>query len=330
MLRPAVLVDRRCVVCLDRAGQPVEPAPALAWGLGWGLARADGAAAATASPGGERWQLWHLGDNGDMQAFVAGDLATGRALVVLTNSANGMSIMPDLVHAVFGGAFGVEHPAWAWLGYERFDAPQRVLARSVLARGPDALRAWRAAHPGEATTGWERVGLSEARLVQLGEALVGKDRARDAAGVLEAAVEAYPRSVSAQAALGDAYRRMGERERAVRSYRAALALDSTSERVARALRRLEHPVVVAPGQLTAYVGRYQAPFGVIAVSRDGDQLLVRVAGEPTTELVALTERRFLAGDDGGPEITFVTDSAGRVTHALLHLRDQELRAPRLE
>jgi tetratricopeptide (TPR) repeat protein len=290
----------------------------------------DGAATATASPGGERWLLWHWGDNGDMQAFVAGDPAAGRALVVLTNSANGMSIMPDLVQAVFGGAFGVEHPAWAWPGYERFDAPQRVLARAVLARGPDALRAWRAAHPGAATTGSERVGLSEARLVQLGEALVGKERARDAAGVLEAAVEAYPRSVSAQAALGDAYRRLGERERAVRSYHAALALDSTSERVARALRRLERPVVVASEHLAAYVGRYQAPFGVIAVSREGDQLLVRVAGEPTTELVALTERRFLVGDDGGPEITFVSDPAGRVTHALLHLRDQEFRAPRLE
>jgi hypothetical protein len=55
-----------------------------------------------------------------------------------------------------------------------------------------------------------------------------------------------------------------------------------------------------------------------------------VAGEPTTELVALTERRFLVGDDGGPEITFASDPAGRVTHALLHLRDQEFRAPRLE
>jgi CubicO group peptidase (beta-lactamase class C family) len=329
MQQPALHVDERCVVCLDRVGQAALPAPALGWGLGWGLARID-AGAVSASAGGERWLMWHWGDNGDFQAFAVGDPAIGRALVVFTNSPNGLSIMPELVETALGPSFGTDHVAWTWAGYERYGSPERTLARATLARGPAALREWQAAHPADANGGQARAGLPEGRLVQLGTALLGKDRPRDAIGVLEIAVQAYPRSAPAQAALGDAYRRVGDRARAVASYRASLALDSTSGRVASVLRRLEHPVAVRPSLLEAYTGRYQAPFGVIVVAREGDQLLVRVAGEPTTELVATNERRFAVGDEGGPEITFVTDTTRHVSHALLHLRGQELRAPRID
>ena len=323
IVMPATPVDPRCVICVGRGPETVVSSPWLAWGLGWGLARVQAPGVGAPAPDAA-WHPWHWGDNGDMQAFVAADPARGRAVVVLTNSANGMSIMPDVVHAVFGAP----HPAFAWLGYERHDAPERVLARAVLARGAAALREWPQARRASTAVGPDAIGLSEARVAQLGTTLLGKERAADAAGVLALAADAYPRSAAVRVALGDAYRRLGDVPRAIGSYRAALGIDSTDQRVARALRRLERPVRVAPALLDAYAGRYTAPFGGLTVTRAGDQLLVRVAGEPTTELVALSERRFLVGDDGGPEITFETDDRGRVTHAQLHLRGQEIRAPR--
>lgn len=54
-----------------------RPAPAVAWGLGWGLVDAD--------PG----VLWHWGDNSGFQSLSIIDWISGDALCIYTNSDNG-------------------------------------------------------------------------------------------------------------------------------------------------------------------------------------------------------------------------------------------------
>lgn len=75
-----------------------KTAPDISWGLGIGLLQASG-----------RRFFWHWGDNGDFKAYVFGDRK--RAVVVLTNGANGLKIAGELA--------GIPQAArpLQWLGY---------------------------------------------------------------------------------------------------------------------------------------------------------------------------------------------------------------------
>lgn len=84
---------------------PRKLSKVLAWGLGWGLqSSAEGTA------------FWHWGDNGDMKAYVVADDIRKTAVVVFANSANGLSIVPEIVEAVLG----TPQPALEWLGYPSY------------------------------------------------------------------------------------------------------------------------------------------------------------------------------------------------------------------
>jgi CubicO group peptidase (beta-lactamase class C family) len=115
-LAPRIAVRHRGHVCLEP--EPADVDTGVAWGLGWGV-----------EP--ERRTFFHWGDNGAFKCFALGALGEQRALVVLTNSVNGLAIMPDLVASVFPGA----RPSLAWLAYERHDSPRRLFLKDALARG---------------------------------------------------------------------------------------------------------------------------------------------------------------------------------------------------
>ena len=77
----------------------VELNSRLSWGLGWGLEH-DGADEL----------LWHWGANGSFRNFVLADPRRRRAVVVLTNSANG----PKLYERIITSITGSDHPAFLW------------------------------------------------------------------------------------------------------------------------------------------------------------------------------------------------------------------------
>jgi CubicO group peptidase (beta-lactamase class C family) len=74
---------------------------ALFWGLGFGLQRPR--------PGPE--SFWHWGDWGTFQHYAVAYRDEGSALVVMTNSGNGLRACQEIVPR----ALGREQPAFEWL-----------------------------------------------------------------------------------------------------------------------------------------------------------------------------------------------------------------------
>jgi len=99
-LAPHIVLRKHCIECIASDG--AEDDQHIAWGLGWGLEPDQGS-------------FFHWGDNKGFKSFATGWLAGKAAIVVLTNSDNGMAIMPDILARLMPG----EHPSFAWLGYER-------------------------------------------------------------------------------------------------------------------------------------------------------------------------------------------------------------------
>src|SRR5665213_398249 len=99
-LDPQIRLRQHCRNCLSEDRSDADQH--VAWGLGWGL-----------EP--DSCSFFHWGDNEEFKAFVTGALSKRSAVVVFTNGANGMAIMPDVINQLLPG----DHPAFAWLGYPR-------------------------------------------------------------------------------------------------------------------------------------------------------------------------------------------------------------------
>lgn len=86
----------------NTAKAPEKLSASLSWGLGWGLqTTTDGLA------------YWHWGDNGNMKAYVVMYDKQQFGLVVFTNGANGLKIVPEIISESLGG----QQPALSWLKY---------------------------------------------------------------------------------------------------------------------------------------------------------------------------------------------------------------------
>jgi CubicO group peptidase (beta-lactamase class C family) len=79
----------------------------------------------------------------------------------------------------------------------------------------------------------------------------------------------------------------------------------------------------------AYVGQYRiTPLFVMAVTRDGDRLMVQATGQPKLEVFPESETKFfLTVVDA--QITFERNPAGEVTHLILHQNGVDQKATRM-
>jgi len=121
-IRPQVEVKHPGTQCLGPSGDAL--ATGVSWGLGWGLEPREGT-------------FFHWGDNGPFTAFTVGSMHDRSALVVFTNGASGLSIMPELVSHFMPG----DRPSLTWLDYVRHDAPVRRLLREARQHGAEVV--WR-------------------------------------------------------------------------------------------------------------------------------------------------------------------------------------------
>ena len=95
----------------------VKLASNVQWGLGWGLERT-----------GDGMAFWHWGDNGDTKAFVIASPQRKTGLVMFANSANGLSMINELI----GIAMGNDQPALAWLNLEQHNSYPRLLFKAIV------------------------------------------------------------------------------------------------------------------------------------------------------------------------------------------------------
>lgn len=80
--------------------------------------------------------------------------------------------------------------------------------------------------------------IGESDINAFGYRLLNRRQVNEAIEVFKLNVEAYPRSANVYDSLGEAYMLRGDREKAIESYRRALAIDPTMESAKQALRRL--------------------------------------------------------------------------------------------
>jgi CubicO group peptidase (beta-lactamase class C family) len=211
MLTTQSPVDAGCSNCIGKPSGKVSES--ISWGLGVGLAR---------TPRGQ--SFWHWGDNGDFKAFMTGSEGSKRGVVIFTNSANGMMIIPDIVGEVMS-----EMPAaFEWIHYERYDSPRMKLYHAILDEGVDAaLRRYEAGPH-----------LNEDDMNRLGLRLLRTKKLKEAIRTLELNVAAFPKSANAWDSLAAAYM-IGGRELAIACYRKSLGLNPDNREGAENLKKLE-------------------------------------------------------------------------------------------
>ena len=202
-------------------GTPEKLSPTLSWGLGWGLQTT-----------GDGVSFWHWGDNGDSKAYVVVYEKQKLGLAVFANSANGLSIVPEIIQEAIGG----EQPALAWLKYETYNSPAKLLYRNIVAKGAlEALREYREWRKGRAAT----EVLNETQMNRLGYDLVGARRLKDAIEVFKLNVEDYPHSANVYDSLGEAYLTDGNKELAIKNYQRSVELDPKNTNGLEALKKLQ-------------------------------------------------------------------------------------------
>lgn len=218
MLTPQIKLSESGTNNIGRA--PEKLSATLSWGLGWGLQTT-----------GDGISFWHWGDNGDSKAYVVVNEKQKLGVVIFANSANGLTIVPEIVSEAIGG----EQPALVWLKYGTYKSPSKALFRSILAKGAgEALRDYREWRKGRAP---DEI-LNETEMNRLGYDLIGARRLKDAIEVFKLNVEDHPQSANVYDSLAEAYLADGNKELAIKNYQRSVEIDPTSPSGIEALKKL--------------------------------------------------------------------------------------------
>jgi tetratricopeptide (TPR) repeat protein len=219
MLTPQIKVSQSGTNNIS--GPPEKLSESISWGLGWGLQTTDDGLA-----------YWHWGDNGNTKAYVLVYDKQQFGLVVFTNGANGLKIVPEIVSEALGG----QQPALAWLKYGSYNSPDLLLFKSILAKGATiVLTEYRETRKGRAAN----EVLDENQMNRLGYDLMAAGRIKDAIEIFKLNVEDYPKSSNVYDSLAEAYARDGQKELAVRNYQRSIELDPKNTNAVDALKKLQ-------------------------------------------------------------------------------------------
>jgi len=89
------------------------------------------------------------------------------------------------------------------------------------------------------------------------------------------------------------------------------------------------PKKVDPKVFDDYVGEYQLPMFVLAITKEGDRLFGQPPGDTKEELVPESETEFNVTNVGA-KIKFVRDDKGKVTHFVINLHGETIEAKKIK
>ena len=95
-LLAALLTDPQAVQLIVQSPASVVPKLGLGWGIGWGTERGE-----------KETFIWQWGNNPGYRAFVMASTSSGDAVVLLTNSENGLALAEPIVTTVLPGDHSV-------------------------------------------------------------------------------------------------------------------------------------------------------------------------------------------------------------------------------
>jgi tetratricopeptide (TPR) repeat protein len=190
------------------------------WGLGWGLEKtADGTA------------FWHWGDNGDTKAFVLAYPQRKTGLVMFANSANGLSLLNELVRS----AMGNDQPALAWLNLEQYNSYPRLLLKTIVKSDAEtALADYRQRRDAKTV-----VSLTENQMNTLGYQLLRLKRVKDAIAVFRQNTVDFPQAYNTWDSLAEGYMIDGDKESAIKYYKKSLELNPENTNAVEKLKELQ-------------------------------------------------------------------------------------------
>jgi CubicO group peptidase (beta-lactamase class C family) len=297
MLSPRVQV-------VDRSTKEVFPM--VYWGLGVGVQRGDAGDA-----------FFHWGHNPGYRSYVIGYPERGVGLVYFTNSDDGLSIAEAIVDELVHDS----HDALRWLDYEEYDAPGRLVRRSLeraykeegIEAGNQLYRKHRAEQPDLEY---------EPLMNSLGYALLRTEAVDEAIAVFELNVESFPDSSNVYDSLAEAYMTAGKDELAIENYERSLELDAENSNATRRLAWIRetvearnNPVDLPEADLQKLAGRY----GMFDISlKEGRLYATADSLKEDYPLVPISKEEFLLEGFGVYRLEFVFDGEGRPTKLIGH------------
>jgi tetratricopeptide (TPR) repeat protein len=191
--------------------------PQLAWGLGIGLENTSTARYA-----------WHWGDQGDSKALFMVDVKSRNGFVYFTNSANGLSIGPDIMDIVFGKQ---QHDIAKFIGYGKFEEAAANLMAAIKKEGTvKALQDYEKNR---------KQVISEGPVNTIGYILLKEKKNTEAIAVFTQNTKDHPASSNAWDSLAEAYMNQGDTIHAIEYYEKSLALDPGNKNAEDQLKKLK-------------------------------------------------------------------------------------------
>lgn len=175
------------------------------WGLGFGMEK---------TPNGKAF--WQWGDYGIFRNYIVAYKEEMIGVVYLTNSFNGLSIGDEIVKLAIGGGNDL---GLGYLGYDRYDSPIRIFARTIVDKGiAEAVKVFHELknnHPGD---------FNEAAVNRAGYTFLNAKKTKEAVEIFKLNVDAYPGSANVYDSLAEAYMSDGDIDLAIKYYRKTLEM----------------------------------------------------------------------------------------------------------
>ncbi|MDB5087949.1 MAG: CubicO group peptidase beta-lactamase class family [Mucilaginibacter sp.] len=194
--------------------------PNAFWGLGWGLEKT-----------GQGESFWHWGDSGFSKGYITAYLQQKDAVVFFANSESGLSFAEEILDDAIGG----EHPGLTYLGYQRYNAPAKILLNSIISKG--AAVAMKDYMKDQKKDNGRLI--TEAQLNNVGYQLLNVKKVDDAIVVLKQNTIDFPSSFNVWDSLAEAYMDKGDKELATEYYQKSLALNPANANAVEQLKKLK-------------------------------------------------------------------------------------------